>query len=380
MSDTHKEKKKVCFMSNGLFRGGTDTFAVNLVCGLDKDKYDITVLLTTDADDGLDVREPEVTAAGVKIARTCSINKGLRGKIKHFQKMYRILKGGKFDVFHTNVDLFNGPNLFIAWLSGMNIRVCHSHNTQQERAIAEGRNWKIIIYQYLMRKMCWIFSNRRCGCSEEALSFLFQERWKNDERAMVINNGIDISSFRETLDIEKKKKEVGIDSKRKCVLSVGRLSAQKNPRMIAEVFWQLCQIREDCDLVWVGIGEMEEELRKYFDKKNISERVHFLGTRGDVCQLMQMSDVFLFPSTFEGLGIVLLEAQAAGLPCLVSDVVPKQVDCGGCQFKSLEDSAYEWAKCLVSILDGVVCLNVDEERLQRYSIDAMVEQVKQLYS
>lgn len=371
-------KKKVCILSNGLWRGGTDTFVVNLVKGLDKNKYDITVVLSI-CDDWLAEREPEVIAAGAKTVRTWGVTgKGLRGRLKHLYRLYKYLCKEKPDIFQTNIDLFNGPNLLVAWLAGVPVRICHSHNSMQEREAAGERNALVSIYQKGMRWMCWKFSNRHAGCSEQALDFLFGDKWKVNSEAIVVNNGIDMQPFRCGVDRVKKEDEMGVKGK-KHLLTVGRLSTQKNPMLIAQSFAELCKIRDDCDLIWVGVGEMEEALKQYLAEDDVLNHVHFLGSRDDVPELMQISDLFLFPSLFEGLGIVLIEAQAAGLTCLVSDTIPKMADCGGCYFYSIKQSAAEWANQANRILNGEIKMKIQENLLNKYTIENMVRQMETLF-
>ena len=370
-------KKKVCILSNGLARGGTVTFVVNLVKGLDFSKYEVTVVLSVDSDEPI-FRKCEIEDAKAKVIETCSVNKGIKSKIKHFRKLYHILKVNKFDVFQTNIDLFNGPNLFVAWLANIPIRICHSHNSMQEKELRNGRTISITIYQWVMRQLCWFFSNRRCGCSEEALDFLFKKRWRRDPKAVVVNNGIIISDFQKNTDILELRKQLGIVNK-KVIMTVGRFSSQKNPMMIADTFIELCKIRTDCELVWVGVGEMQKKIKKIIKANALESRVHFLGTRTDVNELMQCSDVFLFPSVFEGLGIVIIEAQAAGLPCLVSNTIPKSVDCGGCEFLDLKLSPKMWAKKMNNIFEQNEKPKIDSEKLQKYSVEYMVSQMENLF-
>ncbi len=380
MIENPQQKKRLCFLSNGLVYGGTDTFAVNLIKGLDKDKYDITVVLSIDKeDDNLALREQEVLSLGAKTVRTCSINKGFIKKFKHFVRLYKLLRKEKFDIFHTNVDLFNGPNLLVAWLARVPVRVCHSHNAQQERSAGKRKGILISAYQFTMRKLCWRFSNRRCGCSQLALDFLFKDKWKKDQRAVVINNGIDIDLYRKDIDKQQKLEQLGLLPNIKYILSVGRLSKQKNPMMIIEVFKSLTQLRSDCEFLWVGVGELEGQIKDKIYDYGISDKVHLLGRRQDVSEIMQICDAFLLPSIFEGLGIVLVEAQSAILPCVVSDVIPSEVDCGGCKFIALDKSPSEWANALSEILDNKDLLKVEEEKIQQFSIENMALQVDRLY-
>lgn len=371
-------KKKICILSNGLWHGGTDTFIVNLVKGLDKNKYDITVLLSI-SDNWLADREPEILAAGAKTYRTYGITgKGVKGRIKHLVRLYKYLRKEKPDIFQTNIDLFNGPNLFVSWLARVPIRICHSHNSMQEKEVSLGKNIFVIFYQRLMRWMCWHFSNRRAGCSEEALNFLFLDKWKSDPRAIIINNGIDLSLFKIEVDKKKKLKELGSFAPVN-ILTIGRLSLQKNPIFIASVFYQLCKKRDDCNLIWVGVGDMEEQIKESLMLNGILDKVHFLGIRDDINEIMKCCDVFLFPSIFEGLGIVVIEAQASSLPCLVSDAVPKLADCGGCEFLSLQESKSVWSEHLNNILQKKITMQISEEKLQEFSIEHMVKQMESLF-
>ena len=369
---------KVCILQNGLARGGTDTFVVNLCKGLNRHKYDITVV-NPSTRPGSMLREPDVLETGAKIIHTSDLGKGLWSKLIHFVRLYKLLRTEKYDVFQTNVDLFNGPNLFVAWLAGVPVRCCHSHNTMQQKALMKGMTPSIRIYQSLMKWMCWTFSNRRSGCSEDAMDFLFTGRnWHQDEYPIVINNGIDIDLFRLPFNIEQKKRDLNLNAKNH-IITVGRIIPQKNPLFIAESFCELCRQRDDVDFVWVGDGDKMEECKEILQKNGFLERVHFMGSRTDVNEILSCCDLFYMPSAFEGLGIVIIEAQAAGLQCLVSDVVPKEANCGGVLFKSLHDNVRSWAKTISDMLDKKYNLQIIENKVQEYSISNMVAQMEKVF-
>ncbi len=370
-------KKKICILQNGLARGGTDTFVVNLCRGLDYDKYDITVVNPSNKKESL-VREPEVLKIGARIIHTSPLT-GFMSKIKHLWMLYGILKKEKFDVFQTNIDLFNGPQLLIAWLAGVPVRCCHSHNTMQQKSLIQGMTIAVGIYQKVMKWMCWTFSNRRTGCSEDAMDFLFTDKdWHQDRYPIVINNGIDIEHFRRPIDIEEKKREIGLTAKYN-IITIGRIIPQKNPLFIARVFSELSKMRDDVDFVWVGIGDKEEECREIFRRNNCLRRVHFLGLRSDVNEILKSCDLFFMPSAFEGLGIVIVEAQVAGLQCLVSDVVPKESECGAVEYMSLSKTEKEWAQMICNMIDRKISLCVDEKKIQEFSIEYMVAQMEKVF-
>lgn len=370
-------KKSLCILQNGLARGGTDTFVVNLCRGIDKNKYDVTVVNPSDKQESLE-REPDVLATGARIIHTSPLS-GAKSKIRHLRMLYSILKDGKFDVFQTNIDLFNGPNLLVAWLAGIPVRCCHSHNTMQQRSLTEGMTLPICIYQIVMKWMCWRFSNRRTGCSAAAMDFLFTNRsWKKENYPTIINNGIDLDRYKNKINIEAKKKELKLTAKYN-IVTVGRIIPQKNPLFIAETFSELCMLRNDCHFVWIGVGDLEEKTKQIFRSNGILDKVHFLGSRTDVNEILQCCDMFYMPSAFEGLGIAIIEAQASGLPCLISDVVPHEANCGACLCLSLKKDKKEWAQSMSDILDGKTVLSVNNYKLQEFSVEHMVEQMQQVF-
>ena len=169
-------------------------------------------------------------------------------------------------------------------------------------------------------------------------------------------------------------------AKRYNVLTVGRIIPQKNPQFIAQVFCEVCKMHDDVDLVWVGVGDLENECRNILSQNNILDRTHFLGSRNDVNEIMQCCDAFILPSNFEGLGIVLIEAQAAGLPCLASDTVPELANRGAVKFLALDRSARDWAIILCDIVDRKIKLDVDNKKLLEFSVKNMIEQMEAVYS
>lgn len=368
--------KKICILQNGLKYGGTDTFVLNLVSKLDSAKWDVTVVLSG-ADEDF-VRIDELKSFGVKVEYTNCLN-GTKTKLSHLKKLYHILKNGKFDVFQTNIDLFNGPNMLVSFLAGVPIRVCHSHNSEQGRELREGKTLSVALYQSLMRWLCWTFSNRYTGCSKKALDFLFGNKWKKSSKSWVVYNGIDLEKYKSEIDIFKTKEELNVSPNSIVISTVGRIAYQKNPVFLAEIFSEYVNINPNCELLWAGKGDMQEQVEDVFEKNNIQNKVHLLGARSDVPDILKCSDAFLLPSVFEGLGIVLVEAQATGLPCLASDTIPELANCGGVVSYSLNNTAKQWAEKLNDIINNKEKYNVDNKLLNEYSIEHMVSQMEEAF-
>lgn len=369
--------KKICVLQNDMAFGGTDTFVINLSQGLVRDRYDVTVVLSAGEKCVSEERKQELKDTGVKIVKTSSLRGGFKSKLKHLKLLYKELKHGRYDVFQTNIDLFNGPNLFVAWLAGVPIRVCHSHNTAQAKELKKGRTFSIRMYQRIMRWLCWTFSNRRIGCSVVAMDFLFKKKWRNDKNSKVVYNGIDLLRFSGFEKCEEKKNALGLSNKLN-ILTVGRMDVQKNSIFIAEVFSKLAKERIDVDLIWCGKGELQDEIENIFLNNGVLDRVHLLGVRFDVNEIMQCCDLFFLPSNFEGFPIVLLEAQAANLSCITSTNVTTEVNCGGCTYLDLNDSIDNWILKINEKLDQQSKDIIDKTLLNNFTIQTMVSAMEEI--
>lgn len=369
--------KKICLLNHGLASGGTDSFVLTLAKGLLADGYDVTIAMAVDPDSPPQFREAEAIAMGAKIYKTSDLD-GINKILRHCTRLYQFLKAEKFDVFHANMDLFNGFNMLVAWLAGVPIRVCHSHNSQSQYEANTGKHFVVNVYRTIMRAFLWRFSNRRCGCSEMAMDYLFQEKWKKDDNSSIIYNGIDFSRFTyDGFDKAHKKKELDLPDNN-LLITVGRFAEQKNPMFTIRVMEELHKLRPELHLIWIGDGELRSQIETKIAETG-SNYIHLLGTQKNVNDYLRCADLFLMPSLFEGLGIAAVEAQAANLPCVLSDTIPQQVNLGLCQFISLEESPATWAEAICDILDGKSCLMMDEEKRKRFDQNYMVKSVEEVY-
>ena len=363
-------KKKVCILSHGLSNNGIDIFVRNVSTRLDPAKWDVSLILALDDDGKQQPREPDVRAAGIPVYRNCDLG-SVKRLLTHAASLYRLLKEQKPDVFHSNMDLLNGINCVVAWAAGVRVRISHSHTSDSQYEKKTCRHFVSRCYRAVMRFWGNVFSNRKCGCSEGALDYLFGTGWRSEKTACVINNGIDTSRF-------KAAKEPASGLKR--IVSVGRLCDAKNPFFALEVMDELRKLRQDFVYEWIGGGELREQVEAAIREKDLQDHVKLLGVRNDIEQLLPQRDLFFMPSLFEGLPISLIEAQAAGLPCLISDTITREIDCGACWFQPLEASPAEWAQKLSDVLDGKHSLTVDPEHLRKFDVSYTIEQLDQVYN
>ena len=161
-----------------------------------------------------------------------------------------------------------------------------------------------------------------------------------------MNNAVDASLFRynESTRIEVRR-ELGINDSTVLIGHVGRFNTQKNHKFLIDIFKEINKINPDSVLVLTGNGNLEDKIRNQVKELDLEGKVIFTGVRSDVNRLLQGFDVFLFPSLFEGLSVILIETQASGTPCLTSTAVSRQTEISDViEFYPLEESAENWAK------------------------------------
>ena len=369
--------KKVCLLNHGLASGGTDSFVLTLAKGLIADGYDVTIAMAVDPDSPPQFREAEAIAIGAKIYKTSDLD-SIKKILRHCKRLYQFLKAEKFDVFHANMDLFNGFNMPVARLAGVPVRVCHSHNSQSQYEANTGKHFIVNVYRTIMRAFLWSFSNRRCGCSEMAMDYLFQKRWKKDIKSRVVYNGVDYSRFTYVgFDKTHKKIELGLPEDQ-LLITVGRFAEQKNPMFTIQVMKALHKLRPELHLIWIGDGELRAQMESEIGEAG-STYIHLLGTKKNVNDYLRCADLFLMPSLFEGLPIAPIEAQAANLPCVLSDRITQEVNLGMCQYISLNEGAAAWASAICDILDGKTILTIDEKKRARFDQNYMVKSMEKIY-
>jgi glycosyltransferase involved in cell wall biosynthesis len=186
--------------------------------------------------------------------------------------------------------------------------------------------------------------NRYFACSQKAGEWLFGRNRLATHPLTVLNNAVNVDEF--TYDESARtavRDEIGAGS-RLVLGHIGRFNKQKNHSFLLDIFHEVHKKHPDSMLVMAGDGNLRPALEKKVDQLGLSSAVKFLGIRGDIARLMQGMDLFLFPSLFEGLPVVLIEAQAAGLTCVVSDAITREADVTGrITFLPLRQSPGVWA-------------------------------------
>lgn len=284
----------------------------------------------------------EVTAKGSKIYTIPQKSKDYKAYKKALDDFFKAHKG-EYDVFWYNTcTLTNIDYLVYAKKYGIKKRIIHAHNSGNETSKLRG------IFHYLNKTRLSQYATDYWSCSIVASEYFYNENIINSPKHHIINNAIQTKDYAFDEAVRNEiRKEYKLEDKY-VIGHVGRFQYQKNHEFLVDVFNEYLKLDNKAVLMLVGQGEGEEAIRQKVADLGMTENVMFMGVRSDVNKLLQAMDIFVLPSHFEGLPLVLVEAQSAGLPCYVSkDVITKESDVtGNIEFISLDDGDKKWAQII----------------------------------
>ena len=197
--------------------------------------------------------------------------------------------------------------------------IVHAHNNDFMKKGKKALFYKFMHYKN--KKKVKQYATDFWACSELAGQFFFEEDIRQSPRYHVINNAIDTDRFKYDREVRAAYRK-DLDAEDKIVvMNTARFTYQKNQLFLIDIFSELKKMDDRFELVLVGDGELRSELEQKISDLNLTDSVQLLGLRSDIPELLSAADIFLFPSRFEGLSVALLEAEANGLPCMISDTI-----------------------------------------------------------
>lgn len=323
---------RVLHVLTGLSSGGAESFIMNMYRNMDRKKVQFDFLLRSTEN----VYEEELRKMGSRVYVTAAFPKHF---IQNALQTSRFFREHRYDIIHVHANaLLYMFALNCARRNGVKCRIIHSHNS----AMAHMR---LLPIHNANKKRIHKLATDFFACSESA------GKWMFDGDFTVVHNAIDLDTF--AYDAQKREKlrtELGIGEQNLVLGHIGRFAAQKNHSFLIDIFAEVVKAMPESKLVLLGDGELREAAEDKVRKLNLSDRVLFLGTRKDVAELVNVFDLFVFPSLYEGLAIVALEAQANGLPVVCSEQLADQTLFGTTRHKlSLNENAVAWAKYILSV-------------------------------
>lgn len=249
-----------------------------------------------------------------------------RNYCQYLRRLWGVLdERGPYDIVHSHFGDHNGAVLWTAHRAGVPARISHSHNDFDvwRHEVGSARRAYFLAGRLLVRRYA------TCGlaASARAAASYYGPNWSADQRWKVLPCGIDLQPFRAPGDRAAVRAELGIPADAFVVVNVGRFVPQKNHVFALEIARAAAAQDRCLFFLFIGDGPLRAEIRQRCVECGLAGRSLFLASRTDVPRLLRFAaDAFLFPSLYEGLGIALVEAQAAALPCVISDLVPEEAD------------------------------------------------------
>lgn len=310
--------------------GGVETFLMNYFRHIDRNNVVFDFFI--DEDSSVIPRE-EIEDLGGRVIIVPSYSKIFEYR-KHLGKYFSNLD---YRIVHSHLNSLSLFPLQVAKASQVPVRIAHSHSTSGGNAEKVHRR----MFKSFLKRFSNIYPTHRFACSRHAGNWLFG----HSRPFEVIPDAIDIPSFRFNESSRQRiRSEFGIPENTRLLGTVGRLCEQKNQSFLIDIFKKLIMLDSNYMLMIVGQGELKEKLKTKALSMGIKDKVVFTNYRDDIADIYSAFDQFALPSLYEGLGIVVIEAQASGLMCILSDNVPKEaVLSDSFKFLSLNESADKWA-------------------------------------
>ena len=343
-------------------RGGLETMIMNYYRHIDRTKVQFDFLVHRDFTADYD---NEILALGGRIYHVPTLNPF---SLSYFEALDSFFSEHHYDIVHSHLDCMSAYPLKIAEKYGVKTRIAHSHNSGQEH------NLKYLVKEYAKRQIPR-YATDLLACSKAAGKWMFP-----GHEFQVLKNAIDARQFIFNPKKEKEvKKKFGVQDKF-VIGHVGRFNPQKNHSFLIDVFSFVEKMEKNSVLLLAGSGDGKSKIEAKVKKRGLGNKVRFLGNRDDIPQVLQALDVFVFPSRYEGFGIAAAEAQAAGVPCVLSDQIPKECQMtDNVEFLSLKLSPQKWAEHIIRYKSSSKKNEFAAVRDAGYDVADNVKQLEKFY-
>lgn len=369
-----KKIKVAEFFGEPLNYGGQEAFIVNLYSKIDKENYEFSFITPFECENKKLKELVKNNKNDIIIAENNEFNNKLRKKF--ILQVARKYLTNQYDVVHIHsgsvFTLFNVAK--IAKKNGIKKVIVHSH--------ASGKNnIKYKLVKFISDLSIERYVNYFFACSEIAAEWKFPKNIIKNKKYYIIKNGIDLDNFQYNVDRRNEyRKEFKIDNKL-VLIHVGRFSFEKNQEYIIKIFVELLKLNKDSELFLVGgKGDNLERIETMIKELQLEDKVHILMNRSDVNNLINMSDVFILSSRWEGLPFTGIEAQANGIPCIFSDTISEELNITKAYSKLPIDISPEiWAEKIIELHKNGRIDTIGDIRKAGFDIKEVCEFMKNIY-
>ena len=317
--------------------GGIEIMLYNYYCNIDRDKVKFDFIVYGP---NIGIIEKKFIELGCNVYHVTPKKEGF---LRYYKEITKVINNKKYDIVHAHQGLMSFIPLYVAKKYRINVRIAHAHGNNSNVGIIN----KIIdrVFSSLVNK----FANYYFSCGLEAGQWVFGKAKVNNGEVIIVNNAIDLNKFQYKKEWrEKIRKRMGLDNKY-VIAQIGRISYEKNHTYTIDVFKEINKISKNVELIFIGDGELKENIEKKVFENNLKDYVRFLGNCLDVNEILSAVDILLLPSLHEGLPLTPIEAQATGLKCIISSRVSKEIKITQLvEFLDIDDSPVVWAKKIMN--------------------------------
>ncbi|WP_431800772.1 glycosyltransferase family 1 protein [Halobacillus andaensis] len=367
---TQSKPMRVLHVTGGMNRAGTETMLMNVYRNIDHEKIQFDFISYSQEEAHYDEEIELLGGRVIRLHRTGSV-----------KEMYRAMRHyGPYQAVHSHTLFHCGIANLAALLAGVKVRIAHAHTTEDEHD-------RILKKLYIagMRQVIKYASTNYLACSKQSGRYLFGRQLVEKDNYSYFPNVIDYFSFiaKPQREVNEFKMQYGLGNSL-VIGHIGRFIDAKNHTFLLEIMKQVVSKEPSAKLLLVGDGDLRKETEEQAAHLGIKGNIRFVGVRNDISTMLHSMDVFVFPSIYEGLGLVLLEAQASGLPCIVSEAIQPEADLGLGLFSklSLSIGSERWAEFILKKAgqkEKNINKIINSFELNHYSLNAGITQLLKIY-
>lgn len=358
-------KKRIAIVLNCMPINGISTVVMNYVKYIDKKNFELTIFTS---DPIAKMYKEECKKNNTRIVKTPQ--KRSKSFLKYYLFLKKNLDANKYDIVHVHGSSSTiGIELFIAAMNGIKKRIAHCHSTSCSSRMLHK----------LLLPLCNRYATIKIACSKDAGNWLYPQK-----EFTILTNAFHVEKFKYDEEARQTiRKDLKIPETSYVIGHIGRFNGTKNQEYLLELFNEFANKFKDSYLLLVGTGPDHNSFKEMIHKHKYKERIILYGESQKVEKLYSVMDVFAFPSKYEGLGIVGIEAQLSGLKCVASTNVPKEIDItNNVEFISTDrENIRKWNNALKidkSILNRKK-IDFDSELINKYKIEKVIEKLEKIY-
>ncbi len=331
LSNSAEQPIRIAHIVGKTVRSGVETFVINYYRHINRNRYQFDLIVDADSTYSW---EEEVNVLGGRVYTVAPYQDFFENQ----KDLTSLFRKNQYKIVHSHLNSLSIFPLMAAQQVGVPIRIAHSHST------AGKGEFKRNCMKHILRPFAKVFPTDLWASSAHSAKWLFGERYFTDGNVRILKYAIETDKFTFNAQIRDKIRKQYQIKNQFVIGHIGRFNNQKNHDFLIDIFAEIHQLKPDSVLLLIGNGPLLPIIKEKVSRLNLTPNVIFAGIQKEPADFYQAMDVFLFPSLYEGLGIVGIEAQASGLPVIASTCVPKELEVTDLvRFLSLNSSPCDWA-------------------------------------